>query len=164
MFGLTCSQSLLSMTMHHNVLKYLDLNDDLVMKFLNYLYMDDSISSSACSEKCFEFYFQMKTTLKGGNFNLGKLIPNCFEIIGKNNSFKEQEFGKKIVHLDQFHKVLGILWNFETDKLFFDLKNVVSESQISTKREFSKVLSSVYGPLGIISPTIMTGTMYYLKQ
>ena len=40
--------------------------------------------------------------------------------------------------------------------MFFDLKNVVSESQISTKHEFLKVLSSVYDPLGIVYPTIMT--------
>ena len=37
----------------------------------------------------------------------------------KINSFEEQEFGEKIVHIDKFHKVLGILWNFEIDELFF---------------------------------------------
>ena len=71
----------------------------------------------------------------------------------KINSFEEQEFGEKIVHIDKFHKVLGILWNFEIDELFFDLKNVVSESQISAKHEFLKVLSSVCDPLGVVSPT-----------
>ena len=55
MFGLTCSLSLLSMTVHHHVLKYLVLDEDLVMKFLNDLYMDDSISGSDSSEKCVDF-------------------------------------------------------------------------------------------------------------
>ena len=96
----------------------------------------------------------------------------------KINSFEEQEFGEKIVHIDKFHKVLGILWNFEIDELFFDLKNIASESHISTKREFLQVLSSVYDPLSVVSPAIITlkiffqkicmtkkiGTMYYLKQ
>ena len=150
-FGLTYSLLLLSMTVRHHLLKYLDLSEDLVMKFLNELYMDDFISGSDSSEKCFEFYLRMRTIL------------NCAEIMEKINSFEEQEFGKKIVPLDKFHEVLDILWKFEIDELFFDLKNVVSESQISTKREFFKVLSSVYEPLGIVSRTIITLKMLFRK-
>ena len=109
MFGPTCSPSLLSMTVRHHVLKYLDLNEDLVMKFLN-LYMDDSINGSDSSEKCFQFYLRMKSILKEGNFNIQKWISNCAEMMEKINSFEEQEFGEKTVHLD---KVLGILWNLK---------------------------------------------------
>ena len=76
----------------------------------------------------------------------------------KNNSFEEQE-----KCLSKFHKVLGVLWNFEIDEFFFDLKNVVYESQISTKHEFSKVLSSVYDSLGIIYPTVLTLKMLFQK-
>ena len=76
----------------------------------------------------------------------------------KINSFEEQENC-----LSKFHKLLGVLWNFEIDELFFDLKNVVSESQISTKREFSKVLSSDYDPLGIIYLTVITLKMLFQK-
>ena len=160
MFCLTCSPSLLSMTVRHHIFKYLDLNEDLVINFSNDLCMDDSISGSDSSEKYLEFYLRMKPYLKEGNFNLRKWISNCAEIMEKINSFEEQEFDEKTVHLDKFHKVLGILWNFEIDELFFDLKNVVSESQISIKREFLKVLSSVYDPLGVVSPTIITLKMF----
>ena len=97
--------------------------------------------------------FTNESNPKKGNFNLRKWISNCAEIMEKINSFEEQEFGEKIVHIDKFHKVLGILWNFEIDELFSDLKNVVSESQISAKHEFLKVLSSVCDPLGVVSPT-----------
>ena len=71
--------------------------------------MDDSISGSDSSEKCFEFYIRMKAVLKEGNINLQKWISNCAEVMEKVNSFEEQEFGEKIVHPDKFHKVLGIL-------------------------------------------------------
>ena len=69
------------------------------MKFLNDLYMDDSISGSNSSEKCFEFYLRMKTILKEGNFNLRKWISSCAEIMEKINSFEEQEFGEKSVQV-----------------------------------------------------------------
>ena len=49
MFGLTCSPSLLSMTVRHHIFKYLDLNEDLVINFSNDLCMDDSISGSDSS-------------------------------------------------------------------------------------------------------------------
>ena len=58
------------MIVRHHVMKCLDLNEDLVVKFLNDLYMNNSISSSDSSEKCFEFYLRMRTILKEGNFNL----------------------------------------------------------------------------------------------
>ena len=51
--GLTCSLLLLSMTVRHHVLKYLDLNEDLVMKFSNDLFMNGPISGFDSSEKCF---------------------------------------------------------------------------------------------------------------
>ena len=69
-FGFTCSPLLLSMTVRHYVMKYFDLNEDLVVKFLNDLYKNNSISSSDSSEKCFEFYLRMRTIVKEGNFNL----------------------------------------------------------------------------------------------
>ena len=41
--GLTCSLLFLSMAVRHHVLKHLDLNENLIMKFLNDLYMNDSL-------------------------------------------------------------------------------------------------------------------------
>ena len=70
------------MTVRHHVLKYLGLNEDLVMKVLNDFYMDDSISGSDSSEKCFEFYSQIKKKIpKRRELNLRKWISNCSGIL-----------------------------------------------------------------------------------
>ena len=70
------------MTVRHHVLKYLGLNEDLVMKVLNDFYMDDSISGSDSSEKCFEFYSQIKKKKpKRRELNLRKWISNCSGIL-----------------------------------------------------------------------------------
>ena len=45
--------------------------------------MNDSISGSDFSEKCFEFYLRMETILKEGNFNLRIWISNWAEIMEK---------------------------------------------------------------------------------
>ena len=75
----------------------------------------------------------------------------------KINSFEKQEFSEKIVHLDKFHKVLGILWNY------FDLKTVVPESQISAKHEFLKAWSSVQNFLDVVSPRFITLKVLFQK-
>ena len=103
------------------------------------------------------FVYELKQSKKKGTLTSENGLLIVLKLWKKINSFEEQQSGENIFHLDKFHKVLAdILWNFETDELFFDLKNVVSESQISTKHEFLKVLSSVYDPLGIVYPTIIT--------
>ena len=43
------------------------------MKILNDFYMDNSITSSDCSEKCVEFYLPIKIILKEENFKLQKM-------------------------------------------------------------------------------------------
>ena len=67
MFGLTCSPSLLSMTVRHHVLNYLNFNENLVMKFLSDFYMDDFIPTSSgptadhpfiCNYLIFIFFFK----------------------------------------------------------------------------------------------------------
>ena len=55
------------------------------------------------------------------------------------------------------------LWNFESDELYLDFKNVVSKIQISTKREFLKVLFSVYNPLVVISLIFMILKILFQK-
>lgn len=55
------------------------------------------------------------------------------------------------------------LWNFESDELYLDFKNVVSEIQISTKREFLKVLFPVCDTLIVISPIVMILKILFQK-
>ena len=46
--------------------------------------MDDSISGSDSSEKCFESYLRIKTILTEGNFTLRKWVSDCAETMEKN--------------------------------------------------------------------------------
>ena len=55
-------------------------------------------------------------------------------------------------------KVLGINWNVERDEMYFDFKKLVkfTRSLNPTKRNLLKMIASLYNPLGIISPVIIT--------
>ena len=59
---------------------------------------------------------------------------------------------------DCSNKVLGIAWNSNSDELVFNLKDVIDEALknvIVTKRVVLKVVSSIYDPLGILSPAVV---------
>ena len=69
----------------------------------------------------------------------------------KINLLEEQEFARKLLTLINFIK----FWVF--------CGTLKSESQISAKCEFLKVLSYVYDLSGIVSPTIITLKMLFQK-
>ena len=56
-------------------------------------------------------------------------------------------------------KVLGIVWKTVADEFVFDVKRYIldiANNNIISKRTVLKVLSSIYDPLGILSPAIVT--------
>ena len=62
------------------------------------------------------------------------------------------------VNSSQDQKVLGINWNVERDEMYFDFEKLVkfARSLNPTKRNLLKMIASLYDPLGIISPVIIT--------
>ena len=62
------------------------------------------------------------------------------------------------VNSSQDQKVLGINWDIERDEMCFDFEKLVkfARSLNPTKRNLLKMIASLYDPLGIISPFIIT--------
>ena len=62
------------------------------------------------------------------------------------------------VNSSQDQKVLGINWNVERDEMYFDFEKLVkfARSLNPTQRNLPKMIASLYHPLGIISPVIIT--------
>ena len=153
MFGLTCSPSLLSMTVRHHALKYFDLDENLVVKFLNDLHMDVPLAVLILLKKCIEFCLRMKAILKEGTLtseNGFLIVPKLWK---KSIPSRNKSLARKLFTLINFIKFWVFCGTLKLMNCSFDLKNVVSESQISPKHEFLKVLSSVCDPLGVVSPT-----------
>ena len=58
-------------------------------------------------------------------------------------------------------KVLGVIWDKETDQLCFELKPL--NDLKPTKRNVLKALASIYDPLGLINPIVLTLKLYFQK-
>ena len=123
------------------------------MKFLNDLHMDVPLAVLILLKKCIEFCLRMKAILKEGTLtseNGFLIVPKLWK---KSIPSRNKSLARKLFTLINFIKFWVFCGTLKLMNCSFDLKNVVSESQISPKHEFLKVLSSVCDPLGVVSPT-----------
>ncbi|XP_014678264.1 PREDICTED: uncharacterized protein LOC106818058, partial [Priapulus caudatus] len=56
-------------------------------------------------------------------------------------------------------KALGIKWNVETDEFVFEVKE--KQGGVVTRRRMLSLISSVFDPLGLISPMVITGKILF---
>ena len=61
-------------------------------------------------------------------------------------------------------KVLGVKWDTESDELVFSFHSMlllIGEDDLITKRFILKIISSVFDPLGVLSPFVMTLKLFF---
>ena len=108
------------------------------------LYMDNPVYSVENTEKAREFWEEAIRIFKDGGFNLWKLQSNDEDLLG--------EFADGQVQ--QFHKVLGVSWDFKSDELLPLVDLDVTVPKKLTKREVRSCLSTIYDPCGHVSPVV----------
>ena len=124
------------------------------------LYVDDLISGGYTKEEV----LQLKTTainlMKDGGFELHKWHSNIPELesgkleIDQNKTYAKLQFGVK----QNESKILGIPWNKTDDKIAVVMQDRETEN---TKRGVLQQLASIYDPLGLLSPILLSGKIIY---
>ena len=91
--------------------------------------------------------------LAAASFRLTKWISNDKDVI---KSLPSSEISDKIVNLDlknlPIERALGVLWDTEKDILFI---KAVSKNLPPTKRGVLSFISSIFDPLGIVTPAVL---------
>ena len=96
-------------------------------------------------------------------FILRKWKSNCKELLEKINEYEKQYFQEEIVDTG-VNKVLGVNWATESDTLIFDLNEIMKEAkevEVVTKRFVLKIVSSIFDPLGILSPAVINLKIHF---
>lgn len=98
---------------------------------------------------------------KKGNIRVHKFVSNSAEFL---QTIPESERGTKEIHGMEFptnqvtcttnERALGVQWNTKTDSLQFKLN---LKDNLHTRRSILATVASIYDPLGLIAPTILTG-------
>ena len=144
-FGVNCSPFILNTTIRHHLDSYQKSDPEFVAEVLRSLYVDDYASGSSTTTAAFTLAKKIRTRFREGGFNMRKWIPNWQELtrmIETSSEFKAEDASDKQIVSNkkqcssdaeernkQCHKVLGLLWNSQSDMLTFEL------SEISAKAE-----------------------------
>ena len=119
-------------------------------------YVDDCLYSTSTAEKAIELSKGLQETCERGGFHLTKWNSNHRAVL---HAIPKDERASSVQQLN-FEKdklpqerALGILWNAETDSFGYNIK---IKDRPPTKRGILSIISSVYDPLGFVSPVILT--------
>ena len=145
-FGATCSPFLLQGTLDY----HLKTHPHCLAKFLaSCFYVDNFLRTYETAEQMFAEYPVINDILNDAGMPLQEWVSNDGEF---NKLVKAEEL---IIVKQSVFSVLGILWNVESDKL--KVKSCKSSQEVVTKRSILSCVSSVFDPLGLVSPVVILG-------
>ena len=146
LFGVTSSPFILSATLQKHINSYQNNDSYFTAKLLKSLHVDDLNTGVDSVQEGLCFYNKAKDLLSHASFNLRKFRSNSTELemlINKTNSTQDKV------------KVLGILWDKNTDELIYNTDVILkSAKDIPTKRDLLSFLASIYDPFGHLNPFV----------
>ena len=122
-------------------------------------YVDDMLKSVKSTDEACKVVFGTKKSLTMGGFNLTKFVVNDPEVLNEippgDRASEVKDIGS-----DMQEKAFGIKWDVKDDSLYHVSKQFQMDDKF-TKCILLSQLSSVYDPLGLLSPIIICGRMLF---
>jgi len=120
-------------------------------------YVDDCLISFASRETAVSVIGGLKSLLLKGGFNLTKFVTNDAQLLLQ---IPEKDRASEIKPFlpESDSKALGIRWNPASDVLYFGV--AINEENV-TRRAMLRIISSVFDPLGIISPVLILARILF---
>ena len=122
-------------------------------------YVDDLLKSMKDAESAIRMYKEVTELLSHGGFHLTKWTSNKREAL---EVIPDSELSKELKNVDfekdtlPTERALGLQWNTEQDKFQY---NIGLKDKPETRRGILSIVSSVYDPLGFVSPFILRAKM-----
>ena len=120
---------------------------------LTIIYVDDYLDSFVSEQEAIDTVHKIRELLSSRGFNLTKFLSNSHKIL---KSLPNSILLSKLVDLDlnkiPLERALGILWDPNEDVLKV---KVLYKEVPNTKHGILSFTSSIFDPLGMISPAIL---------
>lgn len=150
LFGATCSPFILSATL----MKHFKDNPSTTSTILEKnIYVDNVLTSFPDEQQTLEFYSESRKLLSNAGFNLRSWNSNC-------STLKTMATQEKSVDNDSIVKILGMNWDTESDNIVYQQLNIQENNRSITKREVLRQSSSIFDPLGIITPVTVKAKLF----
>ena len=166
-FGSAPSPYILGATLVKHLSQYKKKYPETIKQLMQNTYVDD-VQCVADDEKLlFSFKEEGTKIMAEGGFTLHKWhsnIPALQSTVDDQQKMLEETYAKTSFGTSGDEtKILGIQWNKSTDTLEINLDKFlkkVDEGTV-TKRKMLSAINSVFDPLGIASPVMITGKILY---
>ena len=163
LFGLTCSPFLLGGVLKHHLDAWEDRYPEIVKQLREGLYVDDLITGGTTVA---EIQTQKEKTIEvfdDATFTIHKWHSNVPELEPKNQSpseISELTYARsQLAGIEQPDgKLLGVPWDRKHHTISVTL---IPDTEPVTKRNILSKLARIYDPLGLASPTTLTGKLVY---
>jgi hypothetical protein len=133
--------------------------DSLVIDTIrNDFYVDDCLKSVETKKELQTVVYGCKSLLDRGGFKLSKFVSNDFDSL-KHLSLNDMEKGFDGQIPKSESKALGIRWNVGSDEFYFDVE--LEHKKFVTRRLMLSIVSSIFDPLGLISPVLIQGKILF---
>ena len=150
LFGATSSPFMLNATLKF----HLTQNANTTSKdLLHNLYVDNLVSGCESEEAAIEYFTESRSALSSAGFNLRSWASNCSLLQTTTLRHKVAEHNNPV-------KVLGMLWNTQTDSIHLSPCTGTSNSPALTKREVLRWSSTIFDPLGLITPVTISAKLF----
>ena len=158
LFGATSSPACANFALKATANKYEAECGSLAANFIrSNFYVDDGLKSLATKDEAKDLILSSHNLCKKGGFNLHKYVCSEKEVL---KAIPSELREKSIQPLDLAHdtlpksRTLGVEWNVEDDIFQFNLQ---LKDKATTRRGILSTVSSIYDPVGLISPILLTG-------
>ena len=152
LFGATSSPFILSGTIISHVENYAHADAEFSRKLLESLHVDDLNTGTVTVEQGFQFFTQAKQTLKDASFNLRKFQSNSIELENMIAAYDPT-----CMNTENSPKILGLKWDKINDTFIFDFQDISTHViEPHTKRNVMHFIASIYDPLGLINPVVVS--------
>lgn len=160
-FGASCSPSLAQYVKNNNAKEFEQEFPRAAKSITERHYVDDMLDSVDTIEEAIQLAQQVREVHRRGNFYIRNWMSNSKEVVAAmGDEYKSESFcqaGKKIEHVIEPEKVLGMWWRTSDDVFTYNLKftkangEILSGRRLPTKRELLRLLMSIFDPLGLLS-------------
>ena len=155
LFGGVWSPSCCNFVLKHTAKEHQsEYSHEVVKSVSDNFYVDDFLKSFATVKQATELTHQVGSLLSKGGFRLAKWVSNSEKVISAIPPSERSDKGC-CLHLPSsgtFERALGVKWNTVTDTFSF---STVDTNKPATRRGILSVVSSLYDPLGLVSPFIL---------
>lgn len=155
-FGATSSPSCASFALRKCAKDNRDQsNSQAVDTVLHNFYVDDCLKSVSSEEEAIQLYNTLRAICQKGGFRLTKWISNSRAVL---SAIPEEERATEVKDLDldqdvlPMERALGVHWCIQSDSFKF---KITMSDKAPTRRNLLSIVSSVYDPLGILSPVTL---------